>query len=960
MKLLIAEDDRRQLELIRTFAESWGYQVESARDGLGAWEILQSKDAPKLVLLDWMMTGMDGVEIVRRVRETGHLSPYVILLSARDSPEEVALGLRAGADDYIKKPIHYLELQARLEVGRRFLQMKHTVAQRVAELKAEIGERQRAEAQTARLLAAIEQASEGVVITDTAGKIEYVNDAFTRITGYSRETVLGGNPRILKSREHNTEFYENLWATISAGHVWRGELVNRRADGTFYMEEMSITPARDSSGSITSFIAIKKDISARNSVEAELARERHFMKTLMDSVPDMIYFKDESSRFIRVNQAMAGRLGISEPKEAIGKTDHDFFSEEHASEAYADERQIVATGRALVSKEERETWPDGRVTWVTSTKMALYGEGGKVVGTFGISRDITQRKHEEEVAAEQARQTLLRAEVGAALTGRCSLHAGLQECAEGLIRWTGASLARIWTLDPGGSLLVLEASAGICGQMDGDHAVVPMGHLGVGRIAQDRVSYISNDLQNDPEIAGHECVKSEGLVSFVGHPLIARDELVGVVAVFSRSPIAEAILASLTSVADRIARFVEGKHAEEALRRSEALARLLFRAIPHPAYVFDLDTFEFLEINERALEHYGYTRDEFLTMKATAIQAGDGAERLGKYRDSVAKQAHHCTKDGRVIEVEITSHVIDYGGRSAALTIVQDVTERKKMEVDLRHAQKLESVGRLASGIAHEINTPIQFVGDNLHFLQDAFGDLLGLLQKHQELTDSAAAGDIRPGLLENIQQAVAAADLEYLTSEVPQALCQSLEGVSRVATIVKAMKDFAHPQQNQKMPANLNEALASTLVVARNEFKYVADVETDFGDLPLVECHISDLNQVFLNLLINAVHAIADVVHGTQQKGKIRLETRQDGDYVRVAISDTGSGIPEQIRSNIFDPFFTTKEVGRGTGQGLAISRSIVVDKHGGTLTFDTELGRGTTFFIGLPIAGRPEQCVV
>jgi len=186
---------------------------------------------------------------------------------------------------------------------------------------------------------------------------------------------------------------------------------------------------------------------------------------------------------------------------------------------------------------------------------------------------------------------------------------------------------------------------------------------------------------------------------------------------------------------------------------------------------------------------------------------------------------------------------------------------------------------------------------------------------------------------------------------EMPKAISQSLGGVERVATIVRAMKEFAHPEQKEKVAANLNQALASTLVVARNELKYVADIETDYGELPAVECHLGDLNQVFLNLLVNAAHAVKDAVDGTGNRGTIRVQTRPQGEWVKISIGDTGAGIPESIRSKVFDPFFTTKPVGRGTGQGLAIARSIVVDKHGGTLTFESEVGRGTTFVIGLPI---------
>ena len=208
------------------------------------------------------------------------------------------------------------------------------------------------------------------------------------------------------------------------------------------------------------------------------------------------------------------------------------------------------------------------------------------------------------------------------------------------------------------------------------------------------------------------------------------------------------------------------------------------------------------------------------------------------------------------------------------------------------------------------------------------------------------------------LQTAEQNADLPYLIEEVPKALSQTLEGVNTVARIVRAMKEFAHPDGEGKTQSDINRAVQNVLVVARNEFKLVADIETHFAQLPLVVCQISEVNQVLLNLLVNAAHAVSDAVQGTEHRGRITVRTGQEAENVVISIEDTGGGIPEAIRDRIFDPFFTTKEVGRGTGQGLAISRSVVVDKHFGTLTFETELGRGTTFHIRLPIDGvGPQQ---
>jgi PAS domain S-box-containing protein len=285
------------------------------------------------------------------------------------------------------------------------------------------------------------------------------------------------------------------------------------------------------------------------------------------------------------------------------------------------------------------------------------------------------------------------------------------------------------------------------------------------------------------------------------------------------------------------------------------------------------------------------------------------------------------------------------------ILVVEDITERNRLEIELRHAQKLESVGRLAAGIAHEINTPIQFVGDNVSFLHTAFADLLQLCSFYRRLCEKARAAALTEADMQSLGAAEEAADLAYLHENVPRSIAATLEGARRVAHIVQAMKSFAHPDRGEKMPADLNAALRSTLTVATNELKYVAEVETDLQPLPMVPCFLSDLNQVFLNLLVNAAHAVSDVVAGTGGRGRIRVATALDGDHVTISITDSGTGIPDEIRDRVFDPFFTTKGVGRGTGQGLALAHSVVVDKHGGTLKFETELGKGTTFVVRLPV---------
>jgi signal transduction histidine kinase len=279
--------------------------------------------------------------------------------------------------------------------------------------------------------------------------------------------------------------------------------------------------------------------------------------------------------------------------------------------------------------------------------------------------------------------------------------------------------------------------------------------------------------------------------------------------------------------------------------------------------------------------------------------------------------------------------------------------ELKESHAQLLRAQKLESIGQLAAGVAHEINTPTQYVGDNTRFLEESFRELAPILKKADELAESVRQGTSSSELADELKAALEEADVEYLGEEIPRAIEQSLNGIDRVRKIVQSMKDFSHPGVEGMVSIDLNRAIESTITVASNEWKYVAELETDFDpELPAVSCLQGEINQVVLNLIVNAAHAIADVVvDGEEGRGTITISTRRDGEFAEVRIGDTGSGIPEAAQGKIFDPFFTTKEVGKGTGQGLSIAHAVVVNKHGGTLDFDTEIGKGTTFVLRLPL---------
>jgi PAS domain S-box-containing protein len=315
-----------------------------------------------------------------------------------------------------------------------------------------------------------------------------------------------------------------------------------------------------------------------------------------------------------------------------------------------------------------------------------------------------------------------------------------------------------------------------------------------------------------------------------------------------------------------------------------------------------------------------------------------------------------CRLTGDDVAVEVASRrLVDEDGRALGLVgVIADITERQAREVEAQHLQKLEALGRLSAGLAHEINTPIQFVGDNARFLAESYEAMLKLVLTYRRILDTSSGAISWWERQELVQEAEAEADVDYLAEEVPTAVRQSLEGIERVASLVRAMKTFSHPGTSGQVAADLNEALRATMTVARNQIRYIADAVLDLGDdVPAVVCNIADLNQVFLNMVINA----ADAIQEKGDHGTITVSSRRDGDDVSITVSDTGAGIPRDLQRRIFEPFFTTKKVGRGTGQGLALARAVICDQHSGKLTLTSEIGVGTTFTIRLPVLGRPGE---
>ena len=418
----------------------------------------------------------------------------------------------------------------------------------------------------------------------------------------------------------------------------------------------------------------------------------------------------------------------------------------------------------------------------------------------------------------------------------------------------------------------------------------------------------------------------------------------------------------------------ERKRAETELKNAQQFLRKVIDSVPNGIFVKDSEG-RFAMVNKTVAQAYGTTTDDIIGKTDSDFSndverirkiANDDRQVIENLQEKFIYEEKLTDSDGKTHYFQIVKRPLIFsdGSPRHVLGIATDLTDRRVLENQLRHAQKMESIGQLAAGIAHEINTPTQYVSDNTNFIRGGFKDVSEILDDCRSLIGKVKSGEIDLEDFSKLEEKFEEKDIEYLLEEVPQAIEQSLEGVCRISKIVQSMRTFSHPGTVEMKPADINRAIENTISLSHNEWKYIAELETSFDQtLPPVPCLLDEFNQVILNMIINASHSISEIKDESRDRGKIEVATQKVGEeWAEIRIIDSGAGIPPEYQNRIFDPFFTTKEVGKGTGQGLAISHNVIVEKHKGQLTFETEENKGTTFIIRLPLVTENnsglEQC--
>ncbi len=641
----------------------------------------------------------------------------------------------------------------------------------------------------------------GIVITDRDGAIVWVNPAFTELTGYTATEALGRNPRdLVRSGQQDRAFYEELWATIVAGNVWRGELINRRKDGSLYVEEQSITPVRDARGEISHFVAVKQD--------------------------------------------------------------------------------------------------------------------------------ITERRQAEEEVRARMQLAALRATISLSLSTVDSLPQALQRCAEALVTHLGAGLASIWTLDTAAGVLELQASAGSTPPRPGPYDRIALGEFDIGQIALGRAPRTSNAPMDNLDIAGRDWARQQGITAFAGHPLIVNDRVVGVMALFFRTPPSASVISTLAFVADHLAEGIERHHTTEALRASEE--RVRFALENANVGIWDADyrtgTITWSPILEAQYGlqpgTFGGTFEAFMALihpddREATIDVIRHAEQTGADFTTLGRA---ILPDGRIRWLSGAGRVaLDARGKPIrGIGVSIDITERRTLEEQYQQAQKMEAVGRLAGGVAHDFN--------NL---------LTAILGYCELVLQDIPPDDPIRGNIEEIQKAGMTA-----------------------AGLTRQLLTFSRKQIIDPELLDLNAVVAEMLpMLQRLIGEDVAVVLATHREPLTVNVDRGQLQQVVMNLAVNARDAMPAGGTLTIATAPVELDeayvashpTARPGDYAALSVTDTGTGMTPEVRDHLFEPFFTTKDVGKGTGLGLATIDGIV-KQSGGSIGVYSEVGRGTSFNVYLP----------
>jgi len=776
---------------------------------------------------------------------------------------------------------------------------------------------------------AVDASPNCVFMKDSEGRYRLVNPALGLVFGCSPASVIGRTDAELAASgvlapETAEAFARNDRAVLESGAPATFLEPVRAPEGrTRWFQTVKI-PLGASKG-LDGILGLAAEVTELKEAEEALARERDTARAYLDLAGTLIVAIRPDETVAMVNRAASEALGWPRD-EIVGKNWFDnFIPASRREETRGVFKKILAGDLEAVGRHENPILTRSGTTRVIAWHNTLLRDpDGRVEGTLSAGLDVTDmRRLERRLRSSERRLRLLFENVRDVV---CHFDQSL----------------RLISVTPSVEELLGYRPEELIGRRLTEMDIVAPTSLPA--VLTDAQAALEGDVLS---VAVYELRARDGSprhVEVCGEPVIEGDQCTGIIAV----------LRDVTA-RDRVLK---------ALRESEARFRALVENIPAITYTATLDPARTtLYVSPQVEKILGFKQADSAQNRdiwperlhpedrERVLAALAACHRSGK---PFACEYRMIARDGRVLWFRDEAVIVrDHEGNpSYLLGVMLDITRTRELERQLAQATRLEAIGRLAAGIAHEINTPTQYVGDNLRFLRDAFSSLLRVFVSCERVVE--AGGEVPRALLDELRQAVEEADLAYMREEIPAALEETLRGVDQIARIVLSVKEFSRPVRKKKVETDINRAIETALAVSRNEWKYVADVVKNLDpDLPRVPTYPGELNQALLNLIVNAAQAIGGVTDGGRAgKGTITIETSRERDHVVIRIGDTGPGIPQDVADKVLEPFVTTKEPGRGTGQGLAIAHDAIVGKIGGELSFETTPGSGTTFTIRLPLS--------
>ena len=931
LKVLVVEDREADAIMLMLELNRGGFNPDYLRVETGAdmKKALLTQEWD-LILADFKLPEFSGPEALQIYKESGKILPF-ITVSGTLSEEAAVDSLKAGAHDFISKtnlarlvPAVKREL-LNAKIRRERIHMKKSVFE--SETMFEL---------------LMDGMSEGACIVKDFRFIN-ANPSLEKIMGVPPGTLIGRSTcEFLKYDEG--EVLDLRKRQLGDGVKGNYELEITRLSGEKRQLLITETVVPSVEEDDDRLFIVAYDFTERKQMINSLRKSEERFRDVALSSSDWVWEINATGHYTYCSDKVIDLLGYTS-REIIGRTPFEFMPADAVADVADIFNKLVADKRPIRDLKNRIITKDGFVITVMTSAVPILNEEGELLGYRGLDKDITQSEL-VKTALEQRTDEL---------DGRVKELDCLYGISDYLTRF-GATLA-----DTLQGIVELVSSGWRCPAQ------------AVARIRVGDSEFRSANFQES------ECRQAA--------PMKQDDHLFGEIEVFilkrgvkeTEDLFLEAEQNLLNVIAQRISSYLERRRIASKLQQNEARTRAITDTARDAIIILN-NRGEVNFWNPGAEKMFGYTQQEIYGQELHQLLIpGTFQEEFYKAFQSLQKngvgkavnktmELRAICKNGDEIPVELSLGSVRIDDEWQVVGMMRDLTERKKADMERQQANKMESIGTLAAGIAHEINTPTQFVGNNLRFLQDSFSDITEVLVEVNGLIESSRECGDSNGELDALGEKVQQADLDFLVEEIPASIEQSQKGIETVSRIVGSMRAFTHPGKDEKTPSDLNRIIKDTIIVSRSEWKYDANIEIDLMEsLPTVPCCPGAFGQIMLNLITNASHAIKSAHESSISsesssevkfaKGLIRITTTQQDQYAIIKISDDGTGIPEAIQKRIFDPFFTTKDVGQGTGQGLSLVHSVVVENLRGQIAFDTEQGKGTTFTINLPLESNLQE---